>query len=184
MPTIGAVIAILHRDRILLTKRDDLDVWCLPGGAVEDGESLEQAAAREALEETGFEVQITRLVGMYSQPHWHHGGNHFALFAAAPIGGALRLAAGETVDVGFYERAQLPHPLVWWHHQPIVDALDGVVGAARVIAGGWPFDSHLTRSEIYTLRDQSGLSRQQFFLQHWAQLQPGSKDENSRDPTF
>ncbi|MDQ2997204.1 MAG: hypothetical protein M3R61_09145 [Chloroflexota bacterium] len=68
----------------------------------------------------------------------------------------------------------LPQPLVWWHHQPIVDALDDMVGAARVIAGDWPFDQQLTRAEIYTLRDRSGLSRQQFFLQHWARLQPGS----------
>ena len=173
MPSIGAVIAIIQHGRILLTKREDSEVWCLPGGAVEDGESLEQAAAREAFEETGLQVRLTRLVGMYSQPRWHHGGHHFALFAAEPIGGTLRLAAGETIDAGFFDRGALPEPLVWWHQQPIDDALDGVVGAARVIAGGWPFDQRLTRAEIYALRDQSGLSPQQFYLQHWARLQPG-----------
>jgi ADP-ribose pyrophosphatase YjhB (NUDIX family) len=173
MPSIGAVVAIIQQGRILLTKRDDFAVWCLPGGAVEDAESLEQAAARETFEETGLQVRLTRLVGMYSQPQWHHGGNHFALFAAEPIGGALRLAAGETVDVGFFDRAQLPQPLVAWHRQPIADALDGLAGVARVLDRPWPFDSHLTRAEIYALRDQSGLSRQQFYLQHWARLQPG-----------
>ncbi|MEP7187743.1 MAG: hypothetical protein ABI901_00975, partial [Roseiflexaceae bacterium] len=78
----------------------------------------------------------------------------------------------ETIDVGFFGRAQLPQPLVWWHHQPIVDALDGVIGVARVIAGDWPFDQQLTRAEIYALRDRSGLPRQQFWMQHWAQLLP------------
>lgn len=174
MPTIGAVVVVIEHGRILLTQRDDLEVWCLPGGAVEDGESLEEAAAREALEETGLHVRVTRLVGMYSQAQWHHGGNHFALFAADVVGGTLQLAAGETIDVGFFDRAQLPQPLVWWHDQPIADALAGVIGAARVIAGGWPFDQRLTRAEIYALRDRSGLSRQQFWVQHWARLQPGS----------
>jgi ADP-ribose pyrophosphatase YjhB (NUDIX family) len=171
MPSIGAVVAIIEDSRILLTQREDSAVWCLPGGAVEDGESLEQAAAREALEETGLEVQITRLVGIYSQPYWHHGGNHFALFAAEPNGGALRLATGETVDAGFFDRRALPEPLVWWHEQPIADALDGASGLARVIAGSWPFDQRLTRAEIYALRDRSGLSRQQFYLQHWGRIQ-------------
>src|SRR5215218_10435086 len=89
MPTLGVVVAIIENGRILLTQREDSAAWCLPGGAVEDAESLEQAAAREASEETGLQVQVTRLVGMYSQTHWHHGGHHFALFAAAPIGGTL-----------------------------------------------------------------------------------------------
>ena len=46
MPTIGVVSAIIKHGRILLTQREDLEVWCMPGGAVEDAESLEQAAAR------------------------------------------------------------------------------------------------------------------------------------------
>jgi len=167
MPSIGVVVAIIQHGRILLTKREDSDVWCLPGGAVEDAESLEQAAAREAFEETGLQVRLMRLVGMYSQPRWHHGGHHFALFAAERLGGALRLAAGETVEVGFFDRGALPQPLVWWHDLPIADALDGVTGATRLIEGGWPFASHLTRAEIYALRDQSGLSRQQFYLEHF-----------------
>jgi ADP-ribose pyrophosphatase YjhB (NUDIX family) len=180
MPTLGAVVAIIEHGRILLTEREDSAVWCLPGGAVEDGEALEGAAAREAFEETGMIVRLTRLVGIYSQPRWHHGGNHFALFAGEPIGGALRLAEGETTDAGFFDRAALPEPLVWWHHQPIADALDGASGVARVIPGDWPFASHITRAEIYALRDQSGLSRRQFYLHYWGRMQPdcdGSREE-------
>ena len=172
MSTIGVLAIILEKGRILLTQRDDFADWCLPGGAIEDAESLEEAAAREAFEETGVQVRLTRLVGVYSQPQWHGGGHHFALFAGEPIGGALRLAAGETIDVGFFELGALPEPLVWWHRQPIADALAGVVGAARVIHGDWPLDQRLTRDELYALRDQSGLSRQQFYLRHWGRLQP------------
>ncbi len=175
MPSIGVLVAIIENGRMLLTQRDDFACWCLPGGAVDDGESLEQAAAREAFEETGLQIHLTRLVGMYSQPHWHHGGNYFALFAAEPIGGALRLAASETIDAGFFDRGVLPQPLVWWHQLPIADALDGALGVARVIAGEWPFDQHLTRAEIYALRDQSGLSRRQFWAQHWGRMPLGGE---------
>jgi len=64
-------VAVLLRDaqgRILLEKRRDCGLWGLPGGRVEPGESLRQAAARELLEETGFRVSVTRLLGVYSGP--------------------------------------------------------------------------------------------------------------------
>jgi len=67
MPTIlAASIAIIDNGRILLIQREDFRVWGLPGGDVNPGESLAQAAARETREETGLEVALTRLVGMYS----------------------------------------------------------------------------------------------------------------------
>jgi ADP-ribose pyrophosphatase YjhB (NUDIX family) len=173
MPSIGVVIAIIQAGRLLLTQREDFEVWCLPGGAVDDGESLAQAAVREAQEETGLNVRLTRLVGMYSQPRWHNGGHHFGLFAAEPIGGALRLASGETVDAGFFDRAALPEPLVWWHHEPIADALEGVIGAAHALEGAWPFEQRLSRAELYAMRDRSGLTRQAFYLEYFARLQIG-----------
>ncbi len=62
---LGVTVAVIDEDRILLTKREDFEVWCLPGGGVDPGESVAQAAIREAREETGLEVQLTRLVGIY-----------------------------------------------------------------------------------------------------------------------
>jgi 8-oxo-dGTP diphosphatase len=53
------------RDRVFLVRRSDYYTWGLTGGAVEEGETPEKAAVREAVEETGFEVKITRLVGDY-----------------------------------------------------------------------------------------------------------------------
>ncbi|HEU5097974.1 MAG TPA: NUDIX domain-containing protein [Roseiflexaceae bacterium] len=167
MPSIGAVVAIIRHGRILLTKHEDFEAWCLPGGAVEDGESLEQAAAREGFEETGLLLRVSGLVGLYSQPRWHSGGNHFALFAAEPVGGTLGPAPGETIDAGFFERGALPEPLVWWHLQLIADALDGLAGVTRVFERPWPFESQLTRQEIYALRDRSGLPRQQFYRDYF-----------------
>lgn len=64
-------VAVVVRDlegRILLEKRSDCGMWGLPGGRIEPGESITDAAAREMLEETGFQVKITRLLGVYSGP--------------------------------------------------------------------------------------------------------------------
>src|SRR4051794_35078965 len=55
--------------RILLIKRTDNENWSLPGGAMEPGESITEAAVRETLEETGIRVEVTGLVGIYTNPH-------------------------------------------------------------------------------------------------------------------
>lgn len=54
--------------QILLIKRSDNDNWALPGGAVDLGESLVQAAVRETFEEAGIDCEITGLVGIYTDP--------------------------------------------------------------------------------------------------------------------
>jgi 8-oxo-dGTP pyrophosphatase MutT (NUDIX family) len=53
---------------ILWIRRSDNDNWALPGGAVDIGESLTQAAVRETLEETGIQCEVTGLSGIYTDP--------------------------------------------------------------------------------------------------------------------
>src|SRR5437868_12667488 len=55
-------------ETILLEKRRDCGWWGLPGGKVEPGESLVDAAVREVREETGLAVEVTHLIGVYSEP--------------------------------------------------------------------------------------------------------------------
>jgi ADP-ribose pyrophosphatase YjhB (NUDIX family) len=57
------------RGRIALVHRKDNDLWALPGGGMELGESIEDCAVREVKEETGLDVEITGLVGVYTNPH-------------------------------------------------------------------------------------------------------------------
>lgn len=53
---------------LLIHRRDDYDLWCIPGGGVRSGESTAQAATRETLEETGLKVKVSGPVGIYEKP--------------------------------------------------------------------------------------------------------------------
>lgn len=67
VPSANVVVAD-HTGRLLLIHRTDNDNWSLPGGAMQIGESLVEAARRETVEETGVQVEITGLVGIYTDP--------------------------------------------------------------------------------------------------------------------
>jgi ADP-ribose pyrophosphatase YjhB (NUDIX family) len=57
-----------HR-KILLTRRTDNGMWCLPGGMIDAGESVSEACEREVWEETGLRAHVIHLTGVYSDPN-------------------------------------------------------------------------------------------------------------------
>jgi 8-oxo-dGTP pyrophosphatase MutT (NUDIX family) len=65
-----AVTAFIQDEtgRLLLIRRTDNDLYAIPGGALELGETLTQTVQREVMEETGIKVQVTGLIGVYSDP--------------------------------------------------------------------------------------------------------------------
>jgi ADP-ribose pyrophosphatase YjhB (NUDIX family) len=170
MTSLGVNIAIMVEEKVLLTKREDFEVWCLPGGAVDPGESLGEAARREAREETGLEVELLHLVGLYSRPFWHDEGSHIAVFTAHPTGGELKPQAGEVIDTGYFGRDNLPELLLFGQQQRILDALDGASGVVWSSEERWPLKIDMTRQELYAFRDASGLSRQDFFRKYFMNL--------------
>jgi ADP-ribose pyrophosphatase YjhB (NUDIX family) len=173
MPNLGVAVALLHDGKILLTKREDADSWCLPGGAVDDGESLAAAAVREVREETGLVVRLTRLVGLYSRPEWS---SHSVVFAAELLGGALAPHPTEVVEAGFFDPGALPEPLLWWWERPIREAAAGVGGSAVwTLDVPWPFPPDVTRAEVYAIRDRSGLARAEFARRHFNRRGPGGE---------
>jgi 8-oxo-dGTP diphosphatase len=169
MPTFGVTVAVIEDGQILLTKRSDFPAWCLPGGAVDEAESLAQAAVRETREETGLVVEITRLVGVYSRPHWRRGGDHSTLFAARPIGGSLQTVTDETVDARYFHPQALPDTLFWWHRQRIDDALGNAIGIVRLQDVVWPFGEVTDNKDIRTLLEQRGVSMADLFEQFCGQ---------------
>ena len=109
----SAIILDEAGSKILLTRRTDNGRWCLPGGAMDPGESLEECCVREVQEETGLVVRIVRLIGVYSTPHrvtYYADGQRWQIvtahFLAAVTGGVLGLS-DETTDAGFFSRAAI-----------------------------------------------------------------------------
>lgn len=58
-----------EEERILMIRRSDNDLYAIPGGQLELGETLANAAVREVREETGIECEVTGVIGLYSDPH-------------------------------------------------------------------------------------------------------------------
>lgn len=64
-------LVIVHAGKVLLIRRryePFKDTWCLPGGHVDEGEQVEDAALREAKEETGITIELDRIIGVYDAP--------------------------------------------------------------------------------------------------------------------
>lgn len=164
MPNLAVNVAVIYEGRILLTKREDFETWILPSGGVEEGESLAQAAIRETKEETGIDVELTRLVGVYTRLSNMSPG-YMILFAAKPIGGVIKCQPGETIDVKWFAFDEIPSPLSMGHKRRIKDAIEGATGVVVMQEFKLPsMPEKITGKELYELRDQSGLSRQEFYL--------------------
>jgi ADP-ribose pyrophosphatase YjhB (NUDIX family) len=67
VPSVNVVV-VNDAGEILMIRRTDNDNWAVPGGAIDLGESVAQAAVRETVEESGIECEITGIVGIYSDP--------------------------------------------------------------------------------------------------------------------
>ena len=126
----SAVIFDETRTKALLTRRADNGLWCIPGGAMESGESAAEACEREVLEETGLGVRVKRLVGVYSNPDQlivYPDGNKVYIvvlgFEAEIINGELGLS-NETTDAGFFSVKEMETmPMHGKHKQRVEDAL-------------------------------------------------------------
>jgi 8-oxo-dGTP pyrophosphatase MutT (NUDIX family) len=135
---VGCTTAILDAtgQRLLLTRRADNGLWCLPGGHMEPGESAAEACVREVREETGLEVRVSRLIGVYSSPHvlLEYGPDRREqmvglCFAAEPTGGALGLS-DETTAADYFSADEIAEMDVLPHHvERIADAFAGQVAA-------------------------------------------------------
>jgi ADP-ribose pyrophosphatase YjhB (NUDIX family)/ubiquinone/menaquinone biosynthesis C-methylase UbiE len=130
-PRAGTCAIVLdEQNRVLLTQRADNGAWCLPGGHLDFGETVEQCAIREAYEETGLTVRIERLIGVYSRPIYDSAyvvrPKQYVIlsFLCRRVGGELRTTE-ETTDIRYFDSADLPEQMIEWHRQRVADAVSG-----------------------------------------------------------
>jgi 8-oxo-dGTP diphosphatase len=96
--------------------------WALPGGFVEVGETVRQAAVREAGEETGLAVEISRLVGVYSEPARDPRGHNVSVaFLASVLSGSMQ-AASDAAEVEVLDPSSVE--LAFDHARIISDAME------------------------------------------------------------
>lgn len=133
VPSVTAVVTDAA-GRILMVHKTDNDLWALPGGGMDLGESIADAAVRETKEETGIDIEVTGLIGVYTNPRHvlaYDDGEvrqQFSLcFTTRMLGGELRTSS-ETSEVRFVAPADLHelniHPSMrlridhYWEHRP------------------------------------------------------------------
>ncbi len=105
-------------------------MWCLPGGAMDSGESAAEACKREVFEETGLDIRVMRLVGVYSDPNqlivYPDGSKVHVValsFEAVIVGGTPGLS-NETTDEGFFSMNEMETMQMLGNHKlRVEDAL-------------------------------------------------------------
>ncbi len=119
VPTVDLIIE-LSGGIVLIKRANPPHGWALPGGFVDEGETVEQAARREALEETGLEVRLSALLHVYSDPardpRKHTMSTVFVATAEGPP-----VAGDDAAEAEVFALQALPSPLAFDHAQIIED---------------------------------------------------------------
>ena len=123
-PKLMVDVVIPSDDGVVLIRRGSEPVegqWALPGGFVEVGETVNEAAVREAAEETGLAVEISRLIGVYSDPERDPRGHNVSVaFLAQVLSGQMKAASDASeVDVLDPDTVELAFD----HRRIIADAM-------------------------------------------------------------
>ncbi|MFA4915149.1 MAG: NUDIX hydrolase [Syntrophales bacterium] len=119
-PTADIIIELDETGIVLIKRKNPPHGWAIPGGFVDYGESLEEAAVREAKEETGLDVILLKQLHTYSRPDRdprHH--TITTVFIARASG--TPAAAADAAEIGIFTKENLPSPLMFDHKQILAD---------------------------------------------------------------
>jgi len=120
------VDAIIETDNgiILIKRKNPPAGWAIPGGFVDYGETLEEAAVREMKEETSLDINLDRQFHTYSNPDRdprHH--TVSTIFIATATG--TPEAADDAIDIGIFTKDNLPEDIAFDHRQILEDYFNG-----------------------------------------------------------
>ncbi len=116
---VGVYALIFNKGCVLLAHRRDIDWWNLPGGGMEIGETVEEAVCREVCEETGLEVVVEHLIGVYSKPQKQE---VVLTFYCRVTGGTLT-STEESRECRYFSPNAMPINTLPKHRQRVEDAL-------------------------------------------------------------
>ena len=119
IPTIDIIIEIAG-EIVLIKRRNPPHGWAIPGGFVDYGESVEQAARREAKEETGLDLGSLRQFHTYSDPKRDPRHHTISVVFVAQAMGEPR-ASSDAADIGLFTEETLPEQLAFDHRQILDD---------------------------------------------------------------
>ena len=122
LPTVDIIIEI--KGKIILVRRKNPPRgWALPGGFVDYGESLEEAAVREAKEETGLDVRLVRQFHSYSDPERDERFHTITTVYIARAEGNP-VAGDDAADAGIFDLNDLPEEIAFDHRDIVRDYIE------------------------------------------------------------
>lgn len=120
-PPIAADVIIEIGPRIVLIERKNFPFgWAIPGGFVDFGETVEQAAMREMREETSLDVELVEILGVYSRPERDPRGQTISVVYIGRAEGTPQ-AADDASNAALFDPAGLPAPLAFDHAEILAD---------------------------------------------------------------
>jgi ADP-ribose pyrophosphatase YjhB (NUDIX family) len=120
LPTVDIIIEMGEGSIVLIKRKNIPRGWAIPGGFVEYGESLEEAAVREAREETGLDVKLVRQLHTYSDPT-RDPRRHTISTAFMTTASGTPQAADDAEEIGIFTKDNLPLPLMFDHEKILED---------------------------------------------------------------
>jgi 8-oxo-dGTP diphosphatase len=116
---VAVYAVIMEQGQVLLAHRNDIDWWNLPGGGMETGETVEEAIQREVREETGLEIEVEKLIGVYSKPQK----DEIVLTLRCHVIGGTLSATLESRECRYFAPDAMPINTLPKHRQRVEDAL-------------------------------------------------------------
>lgn len=124
VPTVDIIIEIQRENGkegiVLIKRKNPPHGWAIPGGFVDYGESLEEAAAREAKEETSLDVQLKRQFHTYSDPDRDPRQHTISTVFVATAQGQPK-AQDDAQEIGIFSRDEIDFPLAFDHSRILED---------------------------------------------------------------
>src|SRR4030067_1156727 len=120
LPTVDIIIEIESRGIVLIKRKNPPHGWAIPGGFVDYGESLEEAAVREAKEETNLDVKLIRKFHTYSDPK-RDPRHHSVSTVYIAKGKEIPKAKDDALEIGIFNESSLPDEIAFDHRLILKD---------------------------------------------------------------